>query len=187
MRHNAECVTANTNGGFTRNSAPFWARGQDAFLVIRRSRDRAHLVELEMDFFAGARAGENEQVPDCFCVTKEFWGGRVATILILLVKLKQLLHKLKEKIGTLLKDYLLYFAKTILPYIFYLNLCSNFFPEPAAWTRASQEWTGSTVLDTSTAYMVRSGALEPRPQKPNCVSGSPKLVWLRLRITALDL
>ena len=65
-------VTTNTRGGFTRNSAPFWARGQDAFLVIRRSRDRAHLVELETDFFAGARAGENEQVPDCFCVTKEF-------------------------------------------------------------------------------------------------------------------
>ena len=27
-------VTANTRGGFTRNSAPLWARGQDAFLVI---------------------------------------------------------------------------------------------------------------------------------------------------------
>ena len=28
-------VTANTRGGFTRNSAPLWVRGQDAFLVIR--------------------------------------------------------------------------------------------------------------------------------------------------------
>ena len=32
-------VTANTRGGFTRNSALLWARGQDAFLVIHRSRD----------------------------------------------------------------------------------------------------------------------------------------------------
>ena len=31
-------VTANTRGGFTRNSAPLWARGQDAVLVIRRSQ-----------------------------------------------------------------------------------------------------------------------------------------------------
>ena len=36
-----DSVTANTRGGFTRNSAPLWARGQDAFLVIRRSPDRS--------------------------------------------------------------------------------------------------------------------------------------------------
>ena len=34
-------VTANTRGGFTRNSAPFWARGQDAFILIRRLLDRS--------------------------------------------------------------------------------------------------------------------------------------------------
>ena len=34
-------VTANTRGGFTRNSAPLWARGQDAFLVIRGTWDRS--------------------------------------------------------------------------------------------------------------------------------------------------
>ena len=37
-------VTANTIPGFTRNSAPLWVSGQDAFLVIRRSRDRAQLA-----------------------------------------------------------------------------------------------------------------------------------------------
>ena len=41
-------VTANTCGGFKRNSAPLWARGQDAFLVIRgtpaRSRPTAMFV-----------------------------------------------------------------------------------------------------------------------------------------------
>ena len=35
---------ANTRGGYTRNSAPLWARGQDAFLVIRGSRDRSQLA-----------------------------------------------------------------------------------------------------------------------------------------------
>ena len=30
--------------GCTRNSAPLWVRGQDAFLVIRRSRDRSQLA-----------------------------------------------------------------------------------------------------------------------------------------------
>ena len=39
-------VTANTRGGFMRNSAPLWARGQDAFLVIRRSRDQSQLATL---------------------------------------------------------------------------------------------------------------------------------------------
>ena len=34
-------VTANTTPGFTRNSAPLWARGQDAFLVIQGSRVQA--------------------------------------------------------------------------------------------------------------------------------------------------
>ena len=38
--------TVNTRGGFTRTSAPLWARSQDAFLVIRRSRDRAQLATL---------------------------------------------------------------------------------------------------------------------------------------------
>ena len=38
---NTELVTANTRGGFMRNSAPLWARGQDAFLVIRRSPDQS--------------------------------------------------------------------------------------------------------------------------------------------------
>ena len=37
---NVTVVTANTRGRFTRNSAPLWARGQDAFLVIRGTRDR---------------------------------------------------------------------------------------------------------------------------------------------------
>ena len=32
---NKYIVTANTRGRFTRNSAPLWVRGQDAFLVIR--------------------------------------------------------------------------------------------------------------------------------------------------------
>ena len=40
----------------------------------------------------------------------------------------------------------LYFQKCI----FYLNSC-NFFPEPAAWTRAGQDWTGSTH-STDTEY-----------------------------------
>ena len=33
--------------GFTRNSAPLWARGQDAFLVIRGSRVQAQLATQE--------------------------------------------------------------------------------------------------------------------------------------------
>ena len=37
-------VTANTIPGFTRNSAPFWARGEDAFLVIYGARIQAHLA-----------------------------------------------------------------------------------------------------------------------------------------------
>ena len=41
---NAETVTANTPGGFTKISAPLWARGQDNFLVIHRLRDRAQLA-----------------------------------------------------------------------------------------------------------------------------------------------
>ena len=39
-------VTSNTRGGFMRNSAPLWARGQDAFLVIHRSRDWSQIVTL---------------------------------------------------------------------------------------------------------------------------------------------
>ena len=39
-------VTANTRGGFTRNSAPLWARGQDAFLVILGPRVQAQPVTL---------------------------------------------------------------------------------------------------------------------------------------------
>ena len=39
-------VTANTRGGETRNSAPLWARGHDAFLVIRRPRDQSQLATL---------------------------------------------------------------------------------------------------------------------------------------------
>ena len=38
--HKYYIVTANTRGGFMRNSALLWARGQDAFLVIRGTRDR---------------------------------------------------------------------------------------------------------------------------------------------------
>ena len=34
-------VTANTRGGFLRTSAPLWARGQDAFLVIRGTPDQS--------------------------------------------------------------------------------------------------------------------------------------------------
>ena len=37
-------VTANTIPGFTRNSAPLWARGQDVFLVIYGARVQAHLA-----------------------------------------------------------------------------------------------------------------------------------------------
>ena len=40
---------ANTRGGDMRNSAPLWARGQDSFLVIRRSRDRSQLATCEVD------------------------------------------------------------------------------------------------------------------------------------------
>ena len=34
-------VASNTRGGFMRTSAPLWARGQDAFLVIRGTWDRS--------------------------------------------------------------------------------------------------------------------------------------------------
>ena len=37
-------VTANIRGGDNRKSAPLWARGQNAFLLIRRSRDRSQLA-----------------------------------------------------------------------------------------------------------------------------------------------
>ena len=39
-----DIVTSNTIPGFTRISTPLWARGQDAFLVICRSQDRAQLA-----------------------------------------------------------------------------------------------------------------------------------------------
>ena len=41
---NTAPVTANTIPGFTRNSAPLWVRGQDAFLVIYGAQVQAHLV-----------------------------------------------------------------------------------------------------------------------------------------------
>ena len=44
MRFYFGIVTANTIPGFTRNSPPLWARGQDAFLVIYGVRVQAHLV-----------------------------------------------------------------------------------------------------------------------------------------------
>ena len=37
-------VTLNTILEFTKNSAPLWVSGQDAYLVFRRSRDRAQLA-----------------------------------------------------------------------------------------------------------------------------------------------
>ena len=39
--YNHRYVTANTRGGFARTSASLWARGQDAFLVIRGTPDRS--------------------------------------------------------------------------------------------------------------------------------------------------
>ena len=41
LKRKGKVVTANTRGGVTRNSAPLWARGQDAFLIICRSPDRS--------------------------------------------------------------------------------------------------------------------------------------------------
>ena len=38
--HKYYIVTANTGGGFMRNRTLLWARGQDAFLVNRGTRDR---------------------------------------------------------------------------------------------------------------------------------------------------
>ena len=38
---------ANTTPGFTRNSAPLWARGQDTFLVIQGSQVQAQPVAQE--------------------------------------------------------------------------------------------------------------------------------------------
>ena len=47
------------------------------------------VVEPEPDSFAGAGAGagEKETAPACCYVIKGFWGGRVAAIIIILVKL----------------------------------------------------------------------------------------------------
>ena len=42
---------ANARGGYMRNITPLWARGQDAFLVVRRSRDRSQLATLIWENF----------------------------------------------------------------------------------------------------------------------------------------
>ena len=89
-----------------------------------------------------------EPAPACRYVIYGFWGGINAAILIILVKLQQLLHKLKEQIGTFLEknNYLLLFFKTE---FFSLNLCSKFFfpePEPVSRPGAGQSRTGSTTL-----------------------------------------
>ena len=39
-------VTVNTRGRLSRGSSPLWARGQDAFLIFRRSQDRSQLAPL---------------------------------------------------------------------------------------------------------------------------------------------
>ena len=39
-------VTTNTRGGLLGISEPLWARDHDAFVVIRRSRDRSQLATL---------------------------------------------------------------------------------------------------------------------------------------------
>ena len=41
LKRKGKVVTANTRGGFPRNSAPLWARGQDACLALRGTRDRS--------------------------------------------------------------------------------------------------------------------------------------------------
>ena len=55
-------VTANTRGGFLRNSAPLWARGKDACLVIRRSQERSWLATLSVTLLGVCLKGNLLQI-----------------------------------------------------------------------------------------------------------------------------
>ena len=79
-----------------------------------------------------------------------------------------MLHKLKEKIGTLLEkyNYLLLFFKTG---FFSLNLCSNFFSRSRNRSRSpdlepepGQSWTGSTTLHLIQLTPGSGGAADSR-------------------------
>ena len=95
------------------------------------------------DFFAGA--GEKNSAPGCCCVTYRFFGGDDTTILNILVRLYQLLNKLKEKIDryryTFKKAKLFNFIFLPVNCIFYLNLSKKIYiwsrvkigPTPQHW------------------------------------------------------